>query len=53
VDRQGSRCKKSRVNSCALQKMTTELAESSGEETGYISVVVDQSCVGRLDLRQL
>jgi hypothetical protein len=53
VDRQGSRCKKSKNYSCALQQVTTEIPEVSSDETRYSSVVAQQSRVERLDLCQL
>ena len=46
MDRQGSRCKKSKDYLCALQQVTTELPEVSSDET----VVAEQSRVDRLDL---
>jgi len=53
VDRQGSRCKKSKDYSCALQQVKTELPEVSSDATKYSSVVAEQSRIERLGLCQL
>jgi len=52
VDRQGSRWTKSKVYSCALQQVTTELPEVSSNESRYFSVEFEQSLVERLGLLQ-
>ena len=51
-ERQGSRCTKSEVYSCALQQVTTELPEVSSNEVRRISVESEQSRVERLGLCQ-